>query len=84
VTADNRKQNVADELVRAAQCLAAAEALVGLGLAADAISRAYYAAFHLVRALLFSRGTEPRSHQGGNPSVHRPKTIRAAYRPCPP
>ena len=28
MTADNRKQNVADELARAAQCLAAAEALV--------------------------------------------------------
>ena len=31
---------------------------------ADAVSRAYYAAFHFARALLIASGEEPRSHGG--------------------
>jgi len=64
VTDDNRRQNLREELERAEQALRAAEALLGQGLHADSMSRAYYAAFHLVRALLVTRGVEPRSHRG--------------------
>ena len=42
----------------------AAEALLAAGFHADSVSRAYYGAFHLIRALLVSRGIEPRSHSG--------------------
>jgi uncharacterized protein (UPF0332 family) len=59
-----KKANIRRELERAAEALRAADALVGLGLNADAVSRAYYAAFHLVLALLFSRGVEPKTHAG--------------------
>ncbi len=64
MTDDARRANVAREVGRGREALRAAHALVGLGLHADAISRAYYAAFHFVLALLFSRGVEPRSHAG--------------------
>jgi uncharacterized protein (UPF0332 family) len=64
VTDDNRKANVADELARARQALAAGDALLSLGLYADAVSRAYYAIYHLLRALLYTRGLEPKSHGG--------------------
>jgi uncharacterized protein (UPF0332 family) len=30
----------------------------------DAVSRAYYAAFHLARALLLTEGVEPQTHTG--------------------
>jgi uncharacterized protein (UPF0332 family) len=64
VTKDNKKANVQAELERASQSLEAASALLDRGLYADSISRAYYATLHLLRALLFSRGVEPKSHSG--------------------
>jgi hypothetical protein len=44
--------------------LLAATALLDLGLHNDAVSRAYYAAFHYARALLLLDGLEPRTHRG--------------------
>ncbi len=64
MTEDDRRTNLRDEVARAEQALRAAEALLGLGLHADSVSRSYYAVLHLVRALLFSRGVEPRTHSG--------------------
>jgi len=64
MTEDNRRQNVLDELERAAQSLRAAEALAGLGLASDSVSRAFYGAHHLLRAVLFTRGLESKTHAG--------------------
>jgi uncharacterized protein (UPF0332 family) len=64
VTNDNRRKNLANEVARADEALRAAEALLGLGLHADAVSRAYYAVLHLVRALLLSRGVEAKTHAG--------------------
>lgn len=62
MTGENRRRNIAAEIERAEQSLKAAEALVGLSLYADAVSRAYYGAFHYLRALLLSQGLEPKSH----------------------
>lgn len=62
MTEDDVKVSVADELRLADEALRAAGALVDLGLPADAASRAYYAAFHAARALLYSIGVEERSH----------------------
>lgn len=64
MTDENRKRNIGDELARAEQALQAARALVDLRLHADAVSRAYYGAFHALRALLVSRGLEPKTHTG--------------------
>jgi uncharacterized protein (UPF0332 family) len=63
VTGENIRANVADEMRLAGSALHAADALLGLGLVPDAASRAYYAALHAARALLFSLGLEVRSHR---------------------
>jgi uncharacterized protein (UPF0332 family) len=65
VTDDGRRHSIADEAARAEQALDAARALLNLGLHADSVSRAYYATYHLLRALLHSRGVEPKTHAGG-------------------
>lgn len=64
MTEENRRRNLQDEIERGDQALRAAQALLDAGLHADSVSRAYYAAYHLLRALLLSRGLEPRSHSG--------------------
>ena len=64
MTDENRKRNIADEIARAQQAFQAARALIGLGLYADSVSRAYYGAFHCLRALLLSRGVEAKTHAG--------------------
>lgn len=61
---ESSRANAAAELARADESLRAAEVLLREGLLSDAVGRAYYAAFHAVRALLFSVGLEPRSHRG--------------------
>lgn len=67
MTRDNRKANIADELQRGDDAVKAAHALAGLGLHADAVSRAYHAVLHALKALLLSRGLEAKSHAG---SIH--------------
>ncbi len=64
MTEENRRRNLQDESERGDQALRAAQTLLDAGLHADSVSRAYYAAYHLLRALLLSRGLEPRSHSG--------------------
>ncbi len=64
MTEENRRLNVRFEWEKAAAALMAVEALLEKSLWADAISRAYYGMFHLVRALLFSQGLEAKSHSG--------------------
>jgi uncharacterized protein (UPF0332 family) len=64
VTGANRDANAAEDLGRADECLKEARALQAAGLPFGVASRAYYAAFHAVRALLFSAGLELRSHRG--------------------
>jgi uncharacterized protein (UPF0332 family) len=64
VTDPARRRNIAEALARAAQALAVADAALAIGSAADAVSRAYYGALHHLRALLFARGLEARTHAG--------------------
>ncbi len=71
MTSDNRRANISAELRRADEALAAARVLAAARLYADAISRAYYAAFHHARALLLAEGIEPRSHAGVERLLHR-------------
>lgn len=49
---------------RGQEALASAVHLLQGEYFSDAISRAYYAAFHFARALLFLKGLEPKTHQG--------------------
>jgi uncharacterized protein (UPF0332 family) len=64
VTNDNRKKNIAAEVRRGNETLEAAQILLDAGKLADAISRAYYGAFHYARALLLMLGEEARTHSG--------------------
>ncbi len=59
-----RKQDVHDEVRRGDEALRAADALMAVNLYGDAISRAYYGAWHYLRALLLTRSVEARSHAG--------------------
>jgi uncharacterized protein (UPF0332 family) len=64
MTGENRKFNAQVELDKARAALRAARALADLGLWDDAVSRAYYAAFHAANALLLSEGILARTHAG--------------------
>jgi uncharacterized protein len=64
VNADNRAGNARAEAVLGDDALRAAQVLLQLGLYNDAVSRAYYAAFHYARALLLLDGLEPKTHRG--------------------
>ncbi len=64
MTEMNKKTNSVQEIERAEDCLKSAELLASHGQYTDAISRLYYYAFHTVRALLFSKGFEPKTHEG--------------------
>jgi uncharacterized protein (UPF0332 family) len=81
VTDENRPRNLLQELARASEAFRAAEALLTLGLHSDSVSRAYYAAFHVVRALLLSRGVEPKTNAGAihllNVEFIRPGTLHS-------
>ena len=58
------EQLIAAYLERARQKLGVARRLRDSGDHDDAISRAYYAAFHAAKALLTSAGEQPRTHHG--------------------
>lgn len=64
MNAPNRKENAAREAALGDDALRAAEAVLALRPNNDAVSRAYYAAFHHARALLLLEGLEPKSHRG--------------------
>jgi hypothetical protein len=64
LTRENRLAVCAAEAALGDDALEAAVALLALSLCNDAVSRAYYAAFHYARALLALEGLEPKTHRG--------------------
>ncbi len=71
MTDDNRRKNIAVETKRGDESLESARILLAAALHADAVSRAYYAAFHYARALLLTVGEEPETHAGLHKLLHR-------------
>ncbi len=71
MTRENRRENSRAEAALGDDALRAAEHLLGLGLHNDAVSRAYYAAFHYTRAVLLTEGLEPRTHRGAVAMLER-------------
>lgn len=61
---NNKKLNTEMEIEKGQACLRQAELLYKNSEYDGAISRAYYAVFHYVSALLFTKGIEARSHEG--------------------
>lgn len=64
MTHENSLSNARRELAIAEDALRVARAALALGIVRDALSRAYYAVFHGVRALLLLDGLEPKTHSG--------------------
>ena len=64
MTEDGRRESVALELATADEELRAADQLLAIGLARIALTRAYFAAFHAARAMLYSEDLAPRTHTG--------------------
>ncbi|OGV78228.1 MAG: hypothetical protein A3K19_04735 [Lentisphaerae bacterium RIFOXYB12_FULL_65_16] len=64
MTNANVNDNTRDEVRRGDEALRAARVLLEAGLFNDAVSRAYYAAFHWASAALMSRGVEAKTHRG--------------------
>lgn len=64
MTGENIAANILEERKRGDDCLAAAAVLIENEFHNDAISRCYYGALHYVRALLLTKGIEPKSHHG--------------------
>ena len=64
MTGENRKKNIVAAVRRGDESLRSARILLEAGQHADAVSRAYYAAFHYARALLLTLGEEARTHGG--------------------
>jgi uncharacterized protein (UPF0332 family) len=66
VTGENRRENLVIEVEKADASLRAADLCFHAGLFDDAVSRAYYAAFHMVQAMLLTLGLESRTHGGAH------------------
>jgi uncharacterized protein (UPF0332 family) len=64
MTGENRRQNIADEVARAAESFREVRTLLDAKLPNGAVSRTYYAVFHLMRAAVLSRGVDPKTHAG--------------------
>lgn len=64
MTEENRRLNISEELERADAALEATRVLLQERLLSDCVSRLYYYLFYNVRALLLTKGIEPRSHEG--------------------
>jgi hypothetical protein len=60
----NRIANARAEIEASEEALLAAKALLEGRLLRSGVSRLYYGMLHLVRALVVSRGFEPRTHEG--------------------
>lgn len=63
MTEDNKRENIRIELERAREAFSAAVLLYENGFISDAISRLYYFVLYYIRALLITKGLEPRSHE---------------------
>lgn len=64
MTGDGEREAAAAEVRLAKEELRAAEQLLAAGLPRIALTRAYFAVFHAVRARLFADGFEPKTHSG--------------------
>lgn len=64
MTDEGRHNLAAEELALADEEIRAADQLLATSLPRIALTRAYFACFHAVRALLHARDLEPRTHRG--------------------
>ncbi len=60
----NKKENIGEEIKRAKETMRVVNLLVENNFVNDAISKLYYFLLYNVRALLLTKGLEPKSHEG--------------------
>ena len=60
----NKRDNIREEIERASQTMSASTLLFDNNLINDAVSRLYYFLLYNIRALLLTKGLEPKSHEG--------------------
>lgn len=61
---ENKRENIREEIDRSNEAMKAANLLFENGLLRDAISKLYYSLLYSIRALLLTKGLEPKSHEG--------------------
>ena len=61
---EEKRQKIQLEIEAGNESLDAVKTLMEKGLYRSAISRTYYGLFHYIRALLYTQGLEPKSHEG--------------------
>ncbi|RJR32486.1 MAG: HEPN domain-containing protein [Desulfobacteraceae bacterium] len=61
---DNKRKNLLEEIERAKESMEAAELLFKNGFTRDAVAKLYYSLLYTVRAVLLTKGLEPKSHEG--------------------
>ena len=61
---ENKRENIQAELDGAEKTLLEAELLFKNGFFKGAVSRLYYSLLYSIRALLLTKGLEPKSHEG--------------------
>ena len=60
----NKKENVREEIEHADESMKAADLLFNNGFIRDAVAKLYYSLLYTVRAMLLTKGLEPKSHEG--------------------
>jgi uncharacterized protein (UPF0332 family) len=60
----NKKENILEEIEHAEESIRAADLLFSNGFIRDAVAKLYYALLYTVRAMLLTKGLEPKSHEG--------------------
>jgi uncharacterized protein (UPF0332 family) len=61
---ENKKENIREEIERATEARKAADLLFNNDFVKDAVSKLYYFLLYSIRALLLTKGLEPKSHEG--------------------
>lgn len=61
---ENKRENIREEIERAEKAKEAARLLMDNGFINDAVSKLYYFLLYGIRALLLTKGMEPKSHEG--------------------
>ena len=61
---ENKRENIREEIERAHEATKAAHLLFENGFLKDAVSKLYYSLLYNIRALLLTKGLEPKSHEG--------------------
>jgi uncharacterized protein (UPF0332 family) len=64
VNEQNKKENVREEINHADESMKAADLLYNNGFIRDAVAKLYYSLLYTVRAMLLTKGLEPKSHEG--------------------